>query len=85
MKHDSCPHSQVCFKGPTLFAGYWKNEEKTKEAMDEDGWLHSGDIGRWLPSGALQIIDRKKEIFKTSTVSVSSFNTNTIYSTLALS
>lgn len=64
----------MCFKGPTLFAGYWKNEAKTKEALDADGWLHSGDIGRWLPSGALQIIDRKKEIFKISLVSISFFN-----------
>ncbi|XP_047210343.1 long-chain-fatty-acid--CoA ligase 1-like isoform X2 [Girardinichthys multiradiatus] len=55
---------EVCVKGSNVFQGYLNDPEKTAEAIDADGWLHTGDIGKWLPNGALKIVDRKKHIFK---------------------
>ncbi|XP_035224523.1 long-chain-fatty-acid--CoA ligase 6-like [Stegodyphus dumicola] len=55
---------EVCIKGLNVFKGYFQDPEKTAETVDADGWLHTGDIGMWLPNGTLKIVDRKKHIFK---------------------
>ncbi|TKR87182.1 hypothetical protein L596_011626 [Steinernema carpocapsae] len=55
---------EVCFRGAGLMTSYYNEPKLTAEAVDSEGWLHTGDIGMWLPNGALRIIDRKKHFFK---------------------
>lgn len=57
---------EILCKGPSLMLGYYKEPEITAEAIDSDGWFHTGDLGRIEPEGQLKITGRKKEIFKTS-------------------
>lgn len=58
---------EILFKGPNLMKGYYKDEAKTAEDIDKDGWFHTGDIGEFVDNKFLKITDRKKEIFKLST------------------
>lgn len=57
---------EITVKGPSVFKGYFKNEEMTKEVFTEEGYFKTGDIGHIDEEGYLHITDRKKEMFKTS-------------------
>uniref|UniRef100_M1AI81 Long-chain-fatty-acid CoA ligase n=1 Tax=Solanum tuberosum TaxID=4113 RepID=M1AI81_SOLTU len=59
------PRGEICVRGRTTFAGYYKNPELTKEAI-KDGWFHTGDIGEMMPNGVVKVIDRKKNVIKLS-------------------
>ena len=57
---------EICVKGPNVMLGYYNHPELTSEAIDAEGWFHTGDIGIIEDNKFLKITDRKKEIFKTS-------------------
>lgn len=59
------PQGEIWIRGPSVTEGYWDNEQETKEAITEDKWFKTGDIGEFNANGHLRIIDRKKNLVKT--------------------
>ncbi|MCW5801583.1 MAG: long-chain fatty acid--CoA ligase [Deltaproteobacteria bacterium] len=57
---------EILARGPSVFAGYWRDPGATAAAFTEDGWFCTGDVGRWTEDGFLQIVDRKKDILVNS-------------------
>jgi long-chain acyl-CoA synthetase len=58
--------NEVLTKGPNVMKGYFKNKEETEKVLRPDGWLHTGDLGRIEDGKFLKIVERKKELYKTS-------------------
>eukprot|EP00667_Euglena_gracilis_P004277 EG_transcript_4296 len=58
-----CPRGEIVVRGPVVSPGYYQMPDLTAETF-QDGWFRTGDIGTWLPTGALKIIDRKKNLVK---------------------
>lgn len=63
---DEQNQGELCLNGRNIFMGYLGSEEKTKEAMDSDGWLHSGDVGTIDKKGFVYITGRLKELLITA-------------------
>lgn len=54
---------EILVRGYNVTHGYWNDPDATRAAITEDGWLHTGDIGRFTPEGRLQVVDRIKDMF----------------------
>ncbi|XP_065075003.1 probable 4-coumarate--CoA ligase 1 [Ochlerotatus camptorhynchus] len=62
---------EILVRAEYVFGGYFGNEDATRQILDSEGWLHSGDIGRFDEDGYLYVVDRKKDIIKCSGFQVS--------------
>lgn len=72
---------ELCLRGPQVMKGYWRNPGETARVIDNDGWLHTGDMARMDAKGYFYIVDRKKDM-----ILVSGFNVypNEIESVIAM-
>ena len=60
---------ELCVRGPQVMKGYWQRPEETAKVIDQDGWLHTGDMAKMDEKGFFYIVDRKKDM-----ILVSGFN-----------
>jgi acyl-CoA synthetase (AMP-forming)/AMP-acid ligase II len=63
-EHGLSEVGELCFRGPNVMAGYLNNDTATRETIDDDGFLHTGDLARVDASGCIYIVDRLKELIK---------------------
>jgi len=66
MEARTAEDGELLLRGPTIFAGYYKDEEATRAVLGEDGWLHTGDVAEIDADGFIKITDRKKDILVTA-------------------
>jgi long-chain acyl-CoA synthetase len=57
---------EICTRHPGVFAGYWNKPDRTAETFDDEGWLHTGDVGEWVDGTHVKIVDRIKDIIITA-------------------
>lgn len=55
---------KIMVYGPNVFKGYYKDDEKTREVLDSNGWFRTGDVGAFDETGCIQVIDRIKHVFR---------------------
>lgn len=55
---------EICYLGEQVMLGYWNNPEATRQTIDHDGWLHTGDVGYFDNKNRLHVVDRVKELIK---------------------
>lgn len=72
LNYDQTGELQV--RGPQVMQGYWQRPEATKEVINEEGWLSTGDIVRFDENGMIYIVDRKKDMILVSGFNVSERN-----------
>jgi long-chain acyl-CoA synthetase len=59
-----CPEGEIQVRGPQVMLGYWRDPEATRDALSADGWLRTGDVGRFDEAGYLVVVDRLKDLIK---------------------